>query len=156
MSKQKGMSVTGALVLLMMGGLAALTIKEAYSNTPEEGVPYASVACRVKDGLGGSIAGIGIETGSVIDAGCAAREAGRLAPDEARQELMWCSQPEAISTFGSVRNCLDYNGDNEAIIQRVEQLATYCEHKSKKWYRRVTFQRNRSYDRCMTRYRGNT
>ena len=156
--KQRGMGISGAMLLLFLGGLAAITVKEAASEALSKlefgDEPYPSNPCRVKDGIGATAYGIGFNSGSVLDEGCAAREAGRMAPDEARAEFMWCSLPESQRAFGTVSACLDYSGDNAQLIRAVQTRIDHCEHKSKKWYKRVTFQRNRSYDRCMSKYAG--
>lgn len=156
-SNQKGLSMASALMLLIAGALLAVSVKDAFGSFLEKlngKEPYASSPCRVKDGVGASAYGIGFNTGSVLDEGCAAREAGRMAPDEARKEFMWCSLPESQRAFGSVAACLEYSGDNRSLVNKVQVRINHCEAKSKKWYKRITLQRNRSYDRCMSKYAG--
>jgi len=152
--KGKGLSVSGALVLMLLGAVTAMTIESAISFPMLGETRMASGPCRVEDGVGGSVAGVGFNSGSVLDEGCAAREASRLSPDEQRKEFVWCSLASNIRTFGSVKNCLNYSGNNNAIIAQVERRIGYCRHKSKKLRYRVTFRRNRVYERCMDQYNG--
>ena len=150
--RQRGLGISGALILLLLGTIAGITIDNAVSLPMWDQAVHASVPCRVEDGMGGSVAGVGFNTGSELDEGCAAREASRLSPDEQRQEFVWCSLASNIRTFGSVRNCLNYNGNNDAIIAQVEQRVSYCRSKSKKLRYRVTLRRNKVYERCMDQY----
>ena len=160
MSKQKGMSMTGALVLIALGAMAGVTAKNAVGGMADkltnriQAHPTTMGTCVTEDGGGVTIMGTGFNTGSVTDIGCATRQSSTIAPDEARKEFMWCSTPEAQRAFGTVKNCLAYNGDNDTLIAQVQSMIDYCERRSKKWYKRVTLQRNRSYDRCMNKYRG--
>jgi hypothetical protein len=160
MSKRKrnsnsngGMGLAMAMLLLVLGAGAGLTIKNAVGEISLGMVTMPSNDC-LDNGGGFGFKGLNFDKAAELDEGCAAREAQRMAPDEQRKLFMWCSLPASITAFGSVTNCLGYNGDDQRIIAEVRSRMDYCEHKSEKWYRKVTFQRNRSYNRCMGKWRG--
>jgi hypothetical protein len=163
MSKRKargGMSFGGAMFLLLMGGVAWMTIERALADqfpaklaTHESGI-HASDDCYEQESGGVGIAGIfSLDKDAIRDSDCERREAARMAQEaglDQHAKALICSLAGSVATFGSEQACMQYDGSAPEVIVDSSQRQAYCETRRKKWYRRAQFWNNKHfYRKCV-------
>ena len=87
-----------------------------------------------------------------LDRNCVGVESTRMFQElgmEARALFAACSLEGSRQAFGSVENCLDYGGNFQQAIDDRAAIEAYCKQRSKKWYRKLTFQTKRKYQACL-------
>ena len=86
------------------------------------------------------------------DDGCAQFESARMLTELGQPEkalFVACSHEGARLAFGTVQECMRYSGDYSKLAVDKEELERYCYRHSRKILRRLTFQRQRYFEKCM-------
>jgi len=140
------MSIHNAIILLLLGYVAFLTLEKSAQVYPASG-------CAPLAGPGFNIKWLGWRSSGSSDPDCTYLEAARTDPNADRATLMRCSTPASIKVFGAgtdaIRACVDYSG-SESAIQRVEDQLSICRKRSKKIRYRLTFRVKKKFNRCMS------
>lgn len=144
------MKMKSVLFLLFMIGLSLITIERLANAVPRS---MASGSTCYAQESGNIVLGfLGVNKDSIKDDGCQQIEAARLAvelnlPEHAKAIL--CNHEGAMLAFQDEVNCMEYSGGYKEILIEKNERETYCEQRSRKWYKRLLFQRKRSYRHCM-------
>jgi len=156
-TERKGMGTFGVLTLLFIGGLAWMTIENAVSEfrfpgaVVESGI-HASDDCYEQDSANWRVGLFGVNQESIRDTDCEKREAARLASEAGMPEVskrIICGLAGSIATFGDAERCMAQVGNATTVIVEVADRGVYCDKRSKKWYKRLTFRVKHNYRKCM-------
>lgn len=138
-----------ALFLLFMVGMGFITIHTIMEARTEI---QAANPCYAPDSGLLALGFFKINKDSIKDESCEQIEAARMATELGMYEeakFIVCSHAGAKGVFGDVSNCMDYNGNYQEAVETVNDRHDYCNKRSKKWYRKVTFGVKKKYRRCM-------
>jgi hypothetical protein len=146
------------MLLLFATGLFIGVFKDGFtlpSSVPFEhrtGI-HASSDCYEQDSSSVRVGIFGINKEAILDTDCEKREAARLAAEAGMTQhtrKIVCNLAGTLASFnGDERACLEYTGDYSQVLVDTVSREVYCDGRSKKWYRRVSFNVKAKYRRCM-------